>query len=66
MPLILVVVAAWVGLVAIAIIVRRQRHELKDVSPFGESDEGLRDCPKCGGLNRATASFCLECRARLR
>jgi hypothetical protein len=65
----LLVGAAVVGLVAVLLILRRERHERDDAEredPFGVSTEGEKICPKCGGQNLWTEATCIYCRAPLR
>jgi hypothetical protein len=60
--------AALFGLLAIALILWRERtagrpaHE----SPFGVSTEGMKVCPKCGRPNLWADATCLYCGAKLR
>ena len=66
--LIAVVIAALVGLLAVLVILRRQRHEVEDAtreSPFATSTEGMKRCPSCGTGNLVTDSNCLNCGKRL-
>jgi ribosomal protein L32 len=55
--LIALVIAAAVGLVALLLILRRQRHD----SPFAVSSEGMKRCPNCGAGNLVTDSTCVNC-----
>ena len=67
--LLLLVGAAIVGLVALALIVRRQRGEDADATrenPLGTSTEGMKVCPKCGGQNLWTDKTCIYCKGPLR
>jgi hypothetical protein len=62
--LIALVIAAAVGLIAILLILRRQRHEVEEVtrdSPFAVSSEGMKRCPNCGAGNLVTDSTCVNC-----
>jgi hypothetical protein len=66
--LIAVVIAALVGLLAVLVILRRQRHEVEDAtreSPFATSTEGMKRCPSCGTGNLVTDSNCINCGKRL-
>ena len=69
-PLLLAIVAAAaVGLVAILLILRRQRTEEADEtreSPFAVSSEGMKRCPSCGVGNLVTDSTCSACGKHLR
>ena len=58
-------VAAVIALLAAGLIVRGQRRERRDFSAPG-SNPDVRDCHKCGAINRGSATFCVECLARLR
>ena len=61
-------IAVLVGVAAILLIVRRQRHDREDrtrESPFGSSTEGEKRCPKCGMGNLWTDKNCISCGARL-
>lgn len=56
--------AAIVGLVAILMILRRERHEVEDAareSPFATSSEGMKRCPHCGTANLVTDTTCMNC-----
>jgi LPXTG-motif cell wall-anchored protein len=67
--LLLLIGAAVVGLVAVILMLRRERHERDDAtreSPFGVSTEGEKVCPKCGGQNLWTATTCVFCGGPLR
>ena len=63
-----VVVAAAIGMLAVLMILRRQRHTVEDASresPFAASTEGMKRCPSCGAGNLVTDSNCLNCGKRL-
>ena len=63
------VIAAGIGLVALLIIVARQRREDRDEhreSPFGVSTEGMKRCPKCGTANLWMDATCVSCGSKLR
>jgi hypothetical protein len=63
-----VIVAAAIGIVAVLLILRRERHateEAKRESPFAASSEGMKRCPSCGTANLVTDSVCSNCRKRL-
>lgn len=58
------IVAAIIGLVAVLMILRRERHEVEDAareSPFATSSEGMKRCPNCGTANLVTDRTCMEC-----
>jgi hypothetical protein len=60
--------AAAVGLVAVILIMRRQRHDVEDAmreSPFAASSEGMKRCPHCGAANLVTDATCSNCGRRL-
>jgi hypothetical protein len=66
--LIVMVVAAVIGIVAVLAILRRERHSVEDAtreSPFAASTEGMKRCPSCGAGNLVTDSNCLNCGKRL-
>jgi hypothetical protein len=61
-------IAVLVGVVAILLIVNRQRRDREDrtrESPFGSSTEGEKRCPKCGMGNLWTQKTCISCGSRL-
>lgn len=61
-------IAAIVGLIAIVLILRRQRLEKErgfTDSPFAASTEGEKRCPKCGMGNLWTDDRCISCGAPL-
>jgi zinc ribbon protein len=62
--LIVLIGAAIVGLVAVLMILRRERHEVEDAareSPFAASSEGMKRCPHCGTANLVTDTSCMNC-----
>jgi uncharacterized membrane protein len=66
--LLLLIVAALVGVLAVLTIMRRQRAEEADAtreSPYATSTEGEKRCPKCGMGNLWTSAKCISCGARL-
>jgi hypothetical protein len=66
--LLALVIAALVGLLAIVLILRRQRIDRETgaaESPFGVSTEGEKRCPKCGMGNLWTDAQCISCGAPL-
>ncbi len=63
----LVVVAA-IGILALFLILRRQRKEVEAAtreSPFAVSTEGEKRCPKCGMGNQVVDARCISCGAPL-
>ena len=66
--LLLMVIAAAIGMLAVIAILRRDRHTVEDAkreSPFATSTEGMKRCPSCGAGNLVTDSNCLNCGKRL-
>ncbi len=66
--LLILVVAAVVGLVAMLLIIRRQRVDREAAtreSPFATSSEGQKRCPNCGAYNAWTDRNCVSCDRRL-
>jgi hypothetical protein len=62
--LVILIGAAIVGLVAVLMILRRERHEVEDAareSPFAASSEGMKRCPNCGTANLVTDTTCMTC-----
>ena len=66
--LVLLIVAAAVGVVAVGFILRRgsgpAATEPPD-RPFAASTEGMKRCPNCGVGNLVTESKCSNCGKRL-
>jgi hypothetical protein len=65
--LVLLIVAAVIGVVAVGAILRRSSTAATDPpeSPFAASTEGMRRCPNCGVGNLVTESTCSNCGKRL-
>jgi len=65
--LLLLILAATVGILATLVILRRQRREAAPApdSPFAVSTEGEKRCPKCGMGNLWTDRNCISCGGRL-
>jgi Flp pilus assembly protein protease CpaA len=66
--LLILVAAAVVGLVAMIIILRRQRVDraaMTRESPFATSSEGQKRCPSCGSYNAWTDRNCVRCGRKL-
>ena len=62
--LIALVISAVVGMLAVLMILRRERHAVEDAtrdSPFATSTEGMKRCPSCGRGNLVTDSRCINC-----
>ena len=62
------VLAAIVGMIAVLIILGRQRRtrDASNESQFAVSTEGEKRCPKCGMGNMWTDRTCISCGADLR
>ena len=66
--LLVLTIAAIVGIVAVLLILNRQRRDREAAtreSPFGTSTEGEKRCPSCGMGNLWTDTTCISCGARL-
>jgi len=66
--LLVLILAAAVGIGATFLIVRRQRVEREAMtgeSPFAASTEGEKRCPNCGMGNLWTDRNCISCGRRL-
>ncbi|HET8785022.1 MAG TPA: zinc-ribbon domain-containing protein [Candidatus Limnocylindrales bacterium] len=62
--LVVLIGAAIVGMVAVLMILRRDRHAVEDAtreSPFAASSEGMKRCPNCGTANLVTDTTCMNC-----
>ena len=62
--LVVLIGAAIVGMVAVLMILRRDRHAVEDAtreSPFAASSEGMKRCPNCGTGNLVTDTTCMNC-----
>jgi hypothetical protein len=62
--LLILVGVAVIGLVAVILIMRRERHTIEDEEreqPFAVSTEGMKRCPKCGFGNLVTDATCASC-----
>jgi hypothetical protein len=62
--LLILVGVAVIGLVAVILIMRRERHTIEDKEreqPFAVSTEGMKRCPKCGFGNLVTDATCASC-----
>jgi hypothetical protein len=63
------IAAAAVGLVALLLMITRQRRDRSVAtreSPFASSTEGEKRCPECGMGNLWTETRCIACKAPLR
>jgi hypothetical protein len=66
--LVLLIVAAAVGVVAVAAILDRDRIAAAKAgreTPFASATEGMKRCPSCGVGNLVTADTCSGCGKRL-
>ena len=66
--LLILVAAAFVAIVAMLLIVGRQRREREAEtreSPYATSSEGQKRCPSCGAYNSWTDRNCVSCRRKL-
>ncbi len=66
--LLILVVAALIGLIAILVMVRRQRGDraaLTRENPYATSSEGQKRCPNCGAYNSWTDRNCVSCGRKL-
>ncbi len=64
----ILLLAAAVGLIAVVLIVWRERREASDAgreSPYAASSEGEKRCPRCGGGNLWTDDHCVYCGSKL-
>jgi len=67
--LLVLIAAAAIALVAMFLIVGRQRRDHAAAtreSPFAISTEGEKRCPNCGMGNLWTETRCIACKAPLR
>jgi hypothetical protein len=66
--LLILVLAALVGLVAMVLITRRQRrdHDAETrENRYATSSEGQKRCPNCGAYNAWTDRNCVSCHRKL-
>jgi hypothetical protein len=66
--LLILIVAAFIGLVAMFLIIRRQRVDRESASrenPYATSSEGQKRCPNCGAYNSWTDRNCVSCGRKL-
>ena len=66
--LLILIVAATVGLLAMLLIIRRQRvdREADTREPtYATSSEGQKRCPSCGAYNAWTDRNCVSCGRKL-
>ena len=62
--LLALVAAAAVGIGAIVLILRRQRHQTEEATrdnPYAVGTEGMKRCPNCGFGSLVTDSTCASC-----
>ena len=66
--LLLLIAAAAVGIVAMLVILRRQRIERDSETrenQYATSSEGQKRCPSCGAYNSWTDRNCVSCQRKL-
>jgi hypothetical protein len=66
--LFLLIAAASVGIIAMLIMLRRQRVDRESEtreSTYATSSEGQKRCPNCGAYNSWTDRNCVSCRRKL-
>ena len=66
--LLILIVAAGVGIIATLIMLRRQRRDREAAtrdSPYAVSSEGQKRCPNCGAYNAWTDRNCVSCGRKL-
>lgn len=66
--LLILIVAAFIGLVAMLLIIRRQRVDRESETrenPYATSSEGQKRCPNCGAYNAWTDRNCVNCGRKL-
>ncbi|MDQ3129010.1 MAG: hypothetical protein M3Q66_11240 [Chloroflexota bacterium] len=66
--LLLLIVAASIAIVAMLVMLRRQRVERESEareSPYATSSEGQKRCPSCGAYNSWTDRNCVSCHRKL-
>jgi hypothetical protein len=66
--LLILIIAALIGLVALLLIVRRQRGDRaisERDNPYATSSEGQKRCPSCGAYNAWTDRNCVSCGRKL-
>ena len=66
--LFVLIAAAAIGILALLVILRRQRRDREDTareSPYATSTEGQKRCPSCGAYNSWTDRNCVSCGRKL-
>ena len=66
--LVLLVAVATIGIIAMLLILRRQRREREVLDrdhPYATSSEGQKRCPSCGAYNSWTDRNCVSCKRKL-
>ena len=66
--LLLLTIAAMVGILATIVMLRRQRRDREmetGESQYAVSSEGQKRCPSCGGYNAWTDRNCVSCGRKL-
>ena len=66
--LLLLIAAAALGILAMLVMLRRQRHDRETddrENPYATSSEGQKRCPNCGAYNSWTDRNCVSCGRKL-
>ncbi|MEA2607349.1 MAG: Double zinc ribbon [Chloroflexota bacterium] len=66
--LLILIIAALIGIAALLLIVRRQRSDKATAerdNPYATSSEGQKRCPSCGAYNAWTDRNCVSCGRKL-
>jgi hypothetical protein len=66
--LLILIIAALIGIVALLLIVRRQRADRPTAEQdnlYATSSEGQKRCPSCGAYNAWTDRNCVSCGRKL-
>jgi uncharacterized paraquat-inducible protein A len=66
--LFVLIAAATVGIIAMLVILRRQRVDRESEtreSTYATSSEGQKRCPNCGAYNSWTDRNCVSCHRKL-
>jgi hypothetical protein len=66
--LLILIAAAAVGILAMLVILRRQRRDRELATrenPYATSSEGQKRCPSCGAYNAWTDRNCVSCHRKL-
>ena len=66
--LLLLIIAAGIGIAATLVMLRRQRRDREEGSHenlYATSSEGQKRCPSCGAYNAWTDRNCVSCSRKL-